>query len=157
MAHAVVPTRVYVQSSLTNGEMKISVTSLIIAVSSCWLPISEIFQQSLSYFSWPSNRVVLYVIRNVNKKKQISEGFLAVPFPFFLAWVSSSQVRNGAGPAISLPTIQTWEPITRRMYVAATMTTAPTSCRQERANMEFVTIRHSPDLCVNATTSFEAA
>lgn len=37
MAPAVVPTRVYVQSSLTNGEMKISATSLIIAVSFCSL------------------------------------------------------------------------------------------------------------------------
>jgi len=43
MAHAVVPTRVYVQSSLTNGEMKISVTSLIIA--SCFICYTQCEQE----------------------------------------------------------------------------------------------------------------
>lgn len=55
----------------------------------------------------------------------------------------NGKVRNGAGLATSLPTTQILELTTKQIDVVAIMTTARTSCQQERANMEFVTIRPS--------------
>lgn len=54
------------------------------------------------------------------------------------------KVQNGVGPATSPRIIQIWGAITRRINAVAITTTALTSCQQERANMEFVTIRPSP-------------